>query len=184
MNKIIPIFSLCLFFLLQSAFLILQNQKTFPALTGETLEDKKITLPADVKGKFTLIGIAYSQKSQEDLQTWLQPVYTNFIEKPSGNVLFDDSYDINVYFIPMFTGSNEAATGQAKKRLKEGLDKELQPHVLIYKGDISTYKEQLSLNDKDKPYFFLLDEEGKIVYTTSGVYSESKMKKIEELLDE
>ncbi len=184
MKKTILISSLCLFLFLQAAFHNSYKKEIFPSITGESLEDKKITIPTDTKGKFTLIGMAYSQKSQEDLQTWLQPVYTNFIEKPSGAVLFDDSYDINVYFIPMFTGSNEAAAAPAKKRFKEGLDKELQPHLLIYKGDISKYKEQLSLNDKDKPYFFLLNEEGNIVYTTSGIYTEAKMEKIEEFLSE
>ena len=37
--------------------------------------------------------------------------------------------------------------------------------------------------EKNLPYFFVLDEEGKIVYATSGLYSEKKMSNIEEILD-
>lgn len=167
-----------------SVSMITTKGKLFPVLTGENLDSKNISIPTDTKGKYTLLGLAYSQKAQEDLQTWLQPVYDVFIAKPTKPVLFDDSYDVHLYLVLMFTGSNESMAGTAKKKMKEGLDKELQPHVLLYKGDISKYKEALSLTDKDKPYFFVLDEEGKIVHTVSGPYSEAKMEKIQQLLDE
>lgn len=156
----------------------------FPSLTAENLDSKNINVPTDTKGKYTLIGLAYSQKAQQDLQTWLQPIYENFIAKPTKPVLFDETYDVNLYLIMMFTGSNEGMAGTAKKKMQQDLDPELKPHVLLYKGDISTYKEKLSLSEKDKPYFFVLDEEGKIVHSTSGAYSEAKMGKIEELLEE
>lgn len=161
----------------------LATGKIFPDLAGEKLDGAKVILPKDTKGKFTLLGLAYSQKSQDDLQTWLQPVYNTFIAKPSGQVLFDESYDVNVYFIPMFTGANESAYSPMKKKFQE-IDKELKPHILFYKGEISVYKKELSLEDKDKPYFFVLDKTGKIIYETSGAYSDEKMEKIEELVDE
>ena len=160
------------------------NGKTFSSITGENLQSKKINIPNDTKGKYTLIGVAYSQKAQSDLEGWFQPVYTTFIEKPGEDALFDDSYDVNVYFIAMFTGANESMYGPAKKKLQEDLDPELKPHVLLYKGDITKYKTDLSLEDNDKPYFFLLDKEGKIVYTTSGAYTDEKLEKAEELIEE
>jgi hypothetical protein len=160
------------------------TEKTFPSLTAENLEGKSITLPADTKGKYSLVGLAYSQKSQEDLKSWLQPIYDTFIAKSDKPVLFDDTYDINLYLVLMFTGSNEGMAAPAKKKMREELDPELKPYVLIYKGDIAKYKETLAMTDKDKPYFFILDEEGKVVHTVSGAYSEAKMEKIETLLDE
>jgi hypothetical protein len=160
-----------------------QKGSVFPNLVAENLENKKITLPKDCKGKFTLIGLAYSQKAQDELQTWFSPVYNTFIAKPEKG-LFNESYDINVYLVPMFTGVNEAAAGQAKKKLNAELDKELKPYVLIYKGEIGEYKKALVMNEKDKPYIFLVDEEGKIVYHTSGSYSEQKMDAIEDLIIE
>lgn len=174
--------SLCLI-LITTSF-ILTKGKPFPALTGENLQSKNITIPTDTKGKYTLIGLAYSQKAQDDLKSWLQPVYDTFIAKSDEPVIFDDSYDVNLYLVLMFTGSNESMAGTAKKKMQDGLDKELQPHVLLYKGDIAKYRDELALVEKDKPYFFLLDEEGKIVHAISGSYSEAKMQKIEDLLNE
>jgi len=96
-----------LFFLLSIVYCLLsidstaQIGKQFPAITGETLEDVEITIPSDTKGKFTLIAMAYSKKSDEELQTWFEPVHYKFIAKAG---MFDKDYDVNVYFIPMFTG--------------------------------------------------------------------------------
>ncbi len=33
--------------------------KQFPAMEAESVEDKKVKLPDDVKGKYTLLGLAY-----------------------------------------------------------------------------------------------------------------------------
>jgi hypothetical protein len=159
-----------------------QIGKKFPAFHVHSLDDKNINLPSDAKGKYTLIGMAYSKAAEEELVTWFQPAFNTFIEKPKG--LFTETYDINLYFIPMFTGVNQAASETAKKKLKESLDKNLVPYLLIYKGELKEYKEKLNLERKDSPYFFVLDKEGTVIYTTSGKFSEEKMDKIEELISE
>lgn len=156
--------------------------KTFPGMTAETVENSEVTLPAGVRGKYTLIGLAYSKKSESELNSWFQPVFTKFIQKTSG--LFSGfSYDVNVYFIPMFTGINAAATGTAKRKAAKNIDPQLLPYVLFYKGELKSYKAALDFEKKDIPYFFVLDPEGKIVYATSGKYSEAKMDAIEEVLE-
>ena len=40
------------------------------------------------------------------------------------------------------------------------------------------------MTNKQDPYFFLLDENGKIVYQTSGVFTAEKMIPIEDIMDE
>jgi hypothetical protein len=159
-----------------------QVGKVFPAMEAETVEDKKVNIPADVAGKYTLIGLAYSKKSEDELNSWFQPVFEKFIQKTTG-VLAGFSYDVNVYFIPMFTGVNAAATGTAKRKALKNIDPQLLPYVLFYKGEIKSYKEALDFERKDIPYFFVLDPAGKIVYATSGRYSAAKMDKIEESIE-
>jgi hypothetical protein len=156
--------------------------KTFPSMTAETVDDKKVELPTSTKGKYTLIGLAYSKKSESELNSWFQPVFGKFIQKSNG--LFSGfTYDVNVYFVPMFTGVNAAATGTAKRKAAKNIDPQLLPYVLFYKGELKPYKDALDFEKKDIPYFFVLDPEGKIVYATSGKYSESKMAEIEETLE-
>src|SRR5690606_36070488 len=73
--------------------------QAFPAMTAETIDDVEVTLPADVKGKYTLVGLAYSKKSESELNSWFQPVFSKFIQQTNG--LFSGfGYDVNVYFVP------------------------------------------------------------------------------------
>jgi hypothetical protein len=157
--------------------------KMFPDMTAETAEDKKVTLPADVKGKYTLLGLAYSKKSEDELNSWFNPIFSKFIQKASGGLMAGMGYDVNVYFIPMFTGVNAAATGTAKKKAIKNVDPQLLPYILFYKGELKTYKEALDFEKKDIPYFFVLDATGKIVYATSGKYTEDKLDEVEAAIE-
>jgi len=154
----------------------------FPAMEAETVEDEKVTIPDDTKGKYTLVGLAYSKKSEDELNGWFNPIFSKFIQKTSG-LMSGFGYDVNVYFIPMFTGINAAATGTAKKKALKKVDPQLLPYILFYKGELKLYKEELDFEKKDIPYFFVLDKEGKIVFATSGAYSESKLDQVEEVIE-
>ena len=53
--------------LILNVFLVFAAQaqvtgKMFPTMEVETVEDKKVVLPKDAKGKYTLLGLAYSKK--------------------------------------------------------------------------------------------------------------------------
>jgi hypothetical protein len=156
--------------------------KMFPNMEAQTVDDKTVVLPKDVmNGKYTLLGLAYSKKSEDELNSWFEPVFSKFISKPTG-LLAGMGYDVNVFFVPMFTGINAAATGTAKRKASKNMDPQLLPYILFYKGDLKTYKEALEFDKKDIPYFFVLDPSGKIVYATSGSYSEEKMDAVEEAI--
>lgn len=157
--------------------------KAFPAMTAEKVDDAQVVLPESVKGKYTLLGLAYSKKSEDELNSWFQPIFQKFIQKSKGSVFDGFGYDVNVYFIPMFTGINAAATGTAKKKALKNVDPNLLPYILFYKGELKTYKEALDFEKKDIPYFFVLDTDGKIVYATSGKFSQAKLDEIEAVLE-
>ena len=167
--------------ILISQFAFANNGELFPAIAGETLQHKIIELPKSAKGKFCLIGMASSQKAEADMQTWMQPVYDMFINQ---NTFIPIDYNLEMYFIPMFKANQQKAYNMVFNKTKEEIDSELAPHVLFYKGSISVYETQLKMVDNSKPYFFVLDENGKIVYTTSGAYTKEKLEKIENLISE
>ena len=157
----------------------------FPEMTTSTADGKEVDLPTDTHGKFTLLGMAFSKKSEDDLNTWMEPVFWKFIDKPEGKVdqLFGNyQYDVNAFFVPMFTGVKTAATRAAKRKALKKMDPRLIPSILFYKGKLKPYKDALDFKKKDIPYFFVLDENGKIIYATSGRYTDEKMAKVEELV--
>lgn len=154
--------------------------KIFPSITGEMLTGESRTLPSDTKGKLTFVGMAFSSKSEDVLRTWYEPVYDKFVLKRG---MFDKKYDVNLMFVPMYIGLKKAAYESTMNDLKKSNRKDLYPYILFYKGDLEPYGSELEMKDKALPYFFLLDKDGKIVYTASGVYTEAKMEKLEEVMD-
>lgn len=157
--------------------------KSFPTMEAETVEDKKVILPTDVQGKYTLLGLAYSKKAEDELNTWFSPVFEKFVRKNTGSLFEGMGYDVNVFFVPMFTGVNAAATGTAKKKAMKNMDPQILPNILFYKGELKTYKEALDFEKRDTPYFFVLDETGKIVYATSGKFSTKKLDEVESVIE-
>ncbi len=154
-----------------------QVGQQFPEMKGTTLEDKPITLPGDIGGKETIVCLAYSMKAEEALHTWINPLYNRFYNKTN---IMADLADVNLFFVPMFTGMYQPTEKMAKKQLTEGTSKEFMSKIICYRGSLKPYKETLKLEDKEKPYFFILDPNGKIKYVTSGFYSD---KKLEEIID-
>ena len=131
----------------------------FPNMVCENYNGKKVNLPEETKGKYTLLGMAFSKDAETNLKTWINPMYNKFIgKKDSKNAdPFDPSlsYDINLFFVPMFTGLNQMTSKQSKEKIKSMTDKELYDYLLFYEGD-KTYKEELDFQKKDIPYFFVL----------------------------
>lgn len=154
----------------------------FPNMPTETVDDKKVSLPGDTKGKYTLLGLAYSKKAEDELNTWFNPVFNKFIKK-AGGLMEGMGYDVNVYFVPMFTGVNAGATGTAKRKALKNTDPQLLPYILFYKGELKSYKEALDFEKRDTPYFFVLDENGVIRFATSGGFTEEKLDQVEEAID-
>mgnify|MGYP002622156209 CR=1 FL=1 len=152
--------------------------KMFPTMSGETVKDKKVNLPKDLNGKFSVLCLAYSEEAEKSLQTWMESVFDKFV---AGTDLMP--CDVLLYFVPMFTGSKAASAGLAKSKLLKDSDPAWHPHILIYKGELDPVKTPLEMENKKVPYVFVLDAKGKIIYATSGNYSEEKMDAIEDVLE-
>jgi len=160
-----------------------QVGNVFPEMEAESLTNKFVNIPKDIRGKYSLIGLAYSKKAEDDLKGWFEPAYNQFIYKNPNPGPFDFSFDINCYFIPMFTGAKRPAYKKVMNKMKKTISDRFLPNVLFYKGTIKEYKDALKFDGKDLPYFFVLDPEGKIVYTTTGRYTQQKMQEVTDAVD-
>ena len=148
----------------------------FPTMKGHTLENKEMTLPLDVMHKFTVVAIASTMRAQEDLDTWLQPMYSSFAENPM--------YPVNLFVIPMANGFILAGPDKVEKQIKASMDKDFYKYVLVYSGEVAPIRKALGMDEKDKPYLYVIDPRGNITYKTSGKYTEAKMEEIADKLSE
>ncbi len=142
-----------------------------------------VNIPNDLQGKYSLLGLAYSKKSENALKTWFSPAYNQFIYEPETPSLFAGNYDLHVYFVPMFTGAKRPAYQKVMNKVEKTIDPKLKPYVLFYKGKLGDYKKSLNFDGKEIPYFYVLDPEGTIIHSTTGRYSDSKMQEIVDLVE-
>jgi len=171
--------------LLTSAFTLkAQVGNLFPAMEAETLTAEMINLPEGLQGKYSILGLAFSQKAEDNLKTWFSPAYNQFIRESGKTNIFATDYDINMFFIPMFTGAKTVAYKKTMGKVQKTTDPKLHAYILFYKGTMKTYKTSLGFKGKNVPYFYLLDDTGKIIWQTSGAYSDQKMQEIIDHLDE
>lgn len=167
-----------------ACFLLLVSFSGFaqkvPAFSGETLENKTINIPADTKGKYTFLCFATGMKAQKELETWLDPVYNKFVAKTG---LMDDFYDVNVFFIPVFKGSNASYRETARKKFNETAQADIRSHVLFCRDELTDVLSTLNVQNDNTPYFFLLDSEGEVIYRTTGAFTEKKFEEIDDMIE-
>lgn len=152
----------------------------FPSVETETVKGETIQLPDFFQGKYTLIGVGTSKKAEDDLRTWQAPVYNKFVRK-SG--LMDEMYDVSICFLPLFTGASKVAKDKVVKKLRQNNESLVIDHVYIYAGSREPFN-NIGIGDKAEPYFLLVDENGKIVWSASGKFKRRHFDAIEEILDQ
>ena len=151
----------------------------FPTLSGETATGRTVELPAVGPKGFTIVGMAYSKKAGPLLEEWYEPAYLRFVAKHG---LFASAYDADLYFIPLFVGANKAAYEPSLRKFRKSASPEIVDHVVFCRENGDEVIEALEMNDKDVPYFFILDAEGTIVYRTQGAFTEAKLEAMEAVL--
>ncbi len=156
---------------------------TFPPMACSDLHDKVVSLPKDITGKMSIVVLAASKKTEADLKSWMVPIYQNFIADQSGNIFASEAYDVNTYFVPVFSGVAKTAAKNIKKQMLNGLDPSLQSNVLIYKGNAKELYKSLGMNTKEVA-LLVVDAKGNLVKKIAGGYTEEKMAAIEDLLSE
>jgi hypothetical protein len=166
--------------LLLSASCFSQSGKLFPLLKGNTLSGKNIQVTVH-NGKYTVVAIAYGKEAEDDLKSWLNPIFETFIkvEQAPGSFDMADLYDVNFVFIPLINGFKKVVN-----EFKNNTDREFWDYIMdTQQADVKEVQAQLNVKDTGKPYFYVLNKEGVIVATQDGKYTEAKMSKLEDAVE-
>jgi hypothetical protein len=161
---------------------IASAQQVFPSLHCETLSDKSIQIPADVKGKTTVICLAMSPKAEKLLRGWNNPLYNTLIANGMGGLMGGRMYDANLCFVGMLKGIAKLGLNETKKQSKKEVEKKLHDNFMVSDDDVKDLMKALNISDVKEPHFFVLDADGKIIYHTQGEYSVEKLDMITEHL--
>ncbi|MFN7118850.1 MAG: hypothetical protein ACK4TA_18770 [Saprospiraceae bacterium] len=159
----------------KSTEITLSNNQ-FPVIEALDLAGKPVSLPNDCKGKPTLISIAFVTEAQYQIDTWAKPFMQQFVNDSTAHY----------YEIPMIDVKNRLYQNFIDWGMRSSLPKSMHSKVMTYYGDFEFYCKALKMNDINKAYIFLLNENGNIIYRNEGFAQPEQLKllftKIENLL--
>jgi hypothetical protein len=157
-------------------------QQVFPDLKCETLNNKMLNIPADVKGKRTVVCLSMSPKAEKELRGWNNPLYNSLVGEGMGGLMGGRMYDANLCFVGMLKGVAKLGLNEAKRQSREKIEKKQHDNFMVSEDDVKTLMKALNITDASEPHFFVLDADGKIIYHTSGSYTDKKLNEITEQL--
>ncbi len=157
-------------------------QQIFPDLHCETLADKPLIIPADVKGKQTVVCLAMSPKAEKMLRNWNNPLYNSLVGPGMGGLMGGRMYDVNLCFVGMLKGIAKLGLNEAKKQSKKEISPKQYSYFMVSDDDVKALMKELNITDVKEPHFFILDADGHISYHTQGEYSDAKLNTLTEKL--
>lgn len=124
----------------------------FPSVTGESLEQNKVNIPEDFKGKPTLLLIGYKQNSQFDIDRWLIG-----LDMTQTNV--------DVYEIPTIQGLfPQMFSTTIDNGMRAGIPKQLWKGVITIYEDGNKIQAFTGNTNPNNSRVVLLNKNGKIIY--------------------
>ena len=145
----------------------------FPPLKAENLNGVIMNMPSEFEGEVNLLLIAFLQKQQADVDTWLKPLPA--IAKAHPNLRY--------YELPTIKGMNRMVRWFINNGMRGGIpDKEQRARTITLYIDKEQFKKSLGLGSEDQIYAVLIDKSGKVIWNEAGLDSETKGKSLEAAL--
>ncbi len=136
----------------------LKSGDLFPEIKGELLSSKAITLPDHCKGKVSVLIIAFKRGTQNQIDTWTQPLMKEF----------SICSDFRFIEVPMISNFYSWLSHYIDNGMRGGIAEPMHKNVMTYYGPLNSYYDYFDVQDKKLCYLFLLDKEGRIQFLTKG----------------
>lgn len=137
-----------------------------PSMTGETLEQKTVTLPTVFDAPLTLLLVGYKQDSQFDIDRWL--VALDMTET-----------DITAYEIPAIQGMfPRMFSTLINDGMRAGIPKKIWGGVITLYADGEVLQKFTGNENPNNARVLLINNQGKVVYFYDRGFSVSALKEV------
>lgn len=144
--------------------------KSFPSVTGQSLEENSVNIPEDFNEKFTLLLVGYKQNSQFDIDRWLIG-----LDMTETNV---DAYEIPTIqglFPRMFSTLIDNG-------MRKGIPKQLWKGVITVYEDGEKVQAFTGNEDPNNARVLLLNKEGIVLYFYDDGFSVAALNELRNIL--
>ena len=147
----------------------------FPPLKAENLNGVIMNMPSEFEGEVNLLLIAFLQKQQADVDTWLKPLPSIAKAHPKIKMRY--------YELRAIKGMNRMVRWFINNGMRGGIpDKDQRARTITLYIDKEQFKKSLGLGSEDQIYAVLIDKSGKVIWNEAGLDSETKGKSLEAAL--
>jgi putative protein-disulfide isomerase len=136
---------------------------TFPTVAIENLKKVSTTFPTNFTNKPTIAIVLFTDRGRPVANPWTEQIIANYKNR-----------NINIVEIAMPGNGVKLLKGVITKGMRKEVDTFFHSNYNTYFGKAKKYKKQLLMMDKNSCYIYLLDQQGKIKYTSDGYITDKK----------
>lgn len=131
----------------------------FPEVTGRNLEGRTLRLPADFEGERTVVLVAFRQRQQREVDSWMPELNTRRAADPG----------LAVYEIPTLSSGWTALRGWIDGGMARGIKSQAvrEATVTLYINK-DPFKDALAISSEGSIHVLLLDRDGRVTFRTTG----------------
>lgn len=135
----------------------------FPVLAAETLRERKVRLPDDLKGERNLLLVAYEREQQADIDTWLAVLDTFALTPPA----------FAYYELPTISSGMGWMRAVIDGGMRQGIpDRAQRDRTITLYLDVEWFRTQIGTAGHDGIAALLVDREGTIHARWFGRYDD------------
>jgi hypothetical protein len=133
----------------------------FPQLSGQTLTDKSLTLPAAAAGRDAVLVFSFTRKAGNDARAWNEHLSRDFPNT------------IPIYTVILLESAPKLFRGMAVSGIRSSMPPSLQDRTIVLYRDEKLWKQRLAVADDSRAYVLLLEPSGHISWTNSSAFSDA-----------
>ncbi len=147
----------------------------FPEVSGTNLDRQDFTFPQDAPKEFSLIFVAFLQRQQDDVNTWIP--FAQRLEQSNDRIIYYEFPTINEMGPMRRTFINEGMRAGIPDPLSR------QRTITLYLNK-QRFLKQLEIDDQSEIQVYLVRQDGEIVWRTRGRFTSEARAAIEALIEE
>jgi hypothetical protein len=152
-----------------------QPMTTFPTVQTQDLNGRRVTLPADLPGRATIVVVAYDQEDQPAVDTWV----------PFLSRLAEDVPDVGFVELPVVGETSWVGRRLLDFYMRQGIpDSGARARTITLYVDRQTFRDALGLPAESGIWLLLIDQEDQIAWRARGSFEEGAATSLEQAVEE
>ena len=146
----------------------------FPLTQGENLEGRIFTLPADLKGAYNLLFIAFQRDQQIDINSWL----------PFAKQLVKEYPALAYYELPTIYRGHPLFRWWLNTGMRMGIpDKKAREVTITLYLDKQAFRKALDMPDEERIYVLLVNRKGEVLWRVEGPFHEERERDLKHAIE-